>query len=211
MNDDENKNIIKPEFDVNATDKNGETPLHRAVWGTSATGDVGKIKELIAAGAPLEAKDNRGRTPLHEAVTEGYEEAMDVLVEAGADVNTQVHCLHEGELTENFGHTPLFTAVCFAPYLVQPLIEAGADVNKKCGQIQVTALHHAVSHIKLEAIQSLLGAGADVNAKSALGGTPLDGVRAHLKLCPWPELREIFEPIDPSLKEVVLNSPRREI
>jgi ankyrin repeat protein len=51
---------------VNEKDKNGVTPLHRAVRFRSPAA----VKELIARGADLNAVDSRTRsTPLHRAVT----------------------------------------------------------------------------------------------------------------------------------------------
>jgi uncharacterized protein len=51
---------------INETDKNGVTPLHRAVRFRSTAA----VKELIAQGADVNAVDKRTRsTPLHRAVT----------------------------------------------------------------------------------------------------------------------------------------------
>jgi tankyrase len=51
---------------VNETDKNGVTPLHRAVRFRSPAA----VKELIAQGADVNAVDKKSRsTPLHRAVT----------------------------------------------------------------------------------------------------------------------------------------------
>ena len=49
--------------DVNAKDKNGDTPLHHAAW----NGHKEIIELLIAKGADVNAKDTDNDTPLDEA------------------------------------------------------------------------------------------------------------------------------------------------
>ena len=53
-------------LDVNATNPNGDTPLHAAV---SGRGSPKIIRFLVERGARLEAKDKRGRTPLDLATS----------------------------------------------------------------------------------------------------------------------------------------------
>ena len=53
--------------DVNAKDKNGDTPLHHAAW----NGHKDIVELLIVNGADVNAKDNYKSTPLHFAAREG--------------------------------------------------------------------------------------------------------------------------------------------
>ncbi|WP_417746187.1 ankyrin repeat domain-containing protein [Rosistilla oblonga] len=58
--------LIASGISVNETDKNGVTPLHRAVRFRS----LNAVELLIAAGADVNAADRRSQsTPLHRAVT----------------------------------------------------------------------------------------------------------------------------------------------
>ncbi len=57
--------LIKAGANPNETDKNGVTPLHRAV----RFRNVAAVKELIRLGVPLDIQDRKSKsTPLHRAV-----------------------------------------------------------------------------------------------------------------------------------------------
>lgn len=58
------------------------SPLHKA----ATDGDVTRIDEYIAKGAPVNAKDAAGNTPLHYAYYHGHRSAVDRLIAYGADV-----------------------------------------------------------------------------------------------------------------------------
>ena len=102
--------LIQNSADVNAQDKNGNTPLHEAA--TSGLKEV--VELLIANGADVNAKDNWGGTPLHRAKTK---ELAELLIEKGADVNAK----------KKFGRTPLHGAATKG--IAELLIAKGADVD----------------------------------------------------------------------------------
>jgi ankyrin repeat protein len=72
--------------DVNAKDKYGGTPLHRAV-GNLVRKEI--VELLIANGADVNAKHDNGETPLHYAVTGDQKEIAELLIAADADVNAK--------------------------------------------------------------------------------------------------------------------------
>ena len=52
-------------------------------------GQIGCLKELIAAGADINKEDNEGRTSLHSAANQGHIECVNELIAAGADMNKE--------------------------------------------------------------------------------------------------------------------------
>ena len=112
--------------EVNAKDKDGETPLHRVVEGAAlynAPEFLEVVKLLIDNGAEVNAENNDGETPLILAAQQDTRSAAEVeklLIDNGAEVNAK----------DKDGNTPLhFAAVFGAAELVKWLIDNGAEVN----------------------------------------------------------------------------------
>ena len=148
--------LIAGSADVNATDRDGETPLDTAIrrkhpeitdllrkhggktkkelnelLSATGEGDIKAVKQHLAAGADVNAKDHRKRTPL--------------LIAAFADRKE----------------------------IAELLIAEGANVNAK-GIIGGTVLHNTALNDQKEFAELLITKGADVNAKDNHGTTPLD-------------------------------------
>uniref|UniRef100_UPI00157B1CA2 ankyrin repeat domain-containing protein n=1 Tax=Wolbachia endosymbiont of Cardiocondyla obscurior TaxID=2687307 RepID=UPI00157B1CA2 len=102
-------------------------------------------------------------TLLHLAIERGNFEAVNYLLEKGADVNK----------ADRYERTPLNLAVQLGNLkIVNALVGRGADVNKanKCGN---TPLHLAIERGNFKAVNALVGRGADVNQTDGYGRTPL--------------------------------------
>ncbi len=128
---------------INARDREGSTPLHRAVeWG-----DVALAELLIAKGADINAKANGGWTPLHSAAWEGQREIAEVLIANGAAINAkETEC----------GRTPLHWAALMGhKEVVEVLIAKGADINAKDNG-GVTVLQAVILYSNHDAIAELL-------------------------------------------------------
>jgi ankyrin repeat protein len=87
--------LIAKGADVNATNKNGITPLMCTMMGRGDCKEVAEI--LIANGANINAKDCMGKAPLHIAVLNGQPDMVMLLLAKRADVNVRM----------NNGETPL--------------------------------------------------------------------------------------------------------
>ena len=217
--------LIDARADVEKKDSDGRTPLFRACM----IGYLYTVKVLVKAGAKLGVTDSNGvnclfaashgghtetvhylvdqvggqdaTTALHEAVDKNHADVVQVLIDAGADI----------EKKDSFGRTPLLVA-CRREFfsVVKVLVRAGADVGardrggmtclmivSKDGSIifmakivkmllcmpevgvdivddnHWTALHHAVARNRETLMQELIDVGADVEAKSELVCSPL--------------------------------------
>jgi uncharacterized protein len=145
--------------DVNATQTDGSTALHWAIY----RDDAALTARLIEAGADVSAVTREGITPLFMASLYGDEAVIQTLIDAGADVTVR----------GPNGETMLMLASRNGnPAAIHTLIEAGADVNAFETLRGTTALMWAVEQKNTDAVSVLIEAGADVSAMSARAGTP---------------------------------------
>ena len=99
---------------VDARDKYGTTPLHRAAyWGRTEA-----VEALLDAGAEADARTAVGMTPLHRAARGGQTEAVRALLDAGAEVDAR----------DKDGATPVHLAIgAGRTETAMALLDAGAD------------------------------------------------------------------------------------
>jgi len=79
------RELLRKGANVNARDKNGLTPLHRAA--DQGRTDIARI--LLEHGTDVNARDKNGLTPLHRAAFWEDAEVARLLLEHGADVNAR--------------------------------------------------------------------------------------------------------------------------
>jgi hypothetical protein len=150
--------------------------VDRARWLRGGCGDVGRVRWLLARGAPTELADAEGVTPCMYA---SYSDRVDViraLIAAGANVHaiattgiTSLNAAASAGRVEN----------------VRALLAAGADVNAAPGF--GTALIRAAVYGNVVVIGELLAAGADaVRGVNWQGLTARQVLAAHYPTLAWP-------------------------
>jgi ankyrin repeat protein len=162
--------LLEGGADVNARDKRGFTPLMRAVL----NGSVETVKTVMEFRPDLNAQttdpdpDTSGSTALMYAVAKDRKEVVDLLLDAGADIN-------ESDVT--VGSALTWAAYYDREELVADLLERGADPNV-VNNVGGTPLIVAATKGSTRIVQMLLDHGADPAAKSKDGKNALQWAQA---------------------------------
>ena len=141
-----------------ATDT-GETALLNAV----SNKHTEIVETLLKAGADVSIKNRFDFNALTTAVAASNQDLAALLLEHGANVETETSTL-----------TPLmFAASAGNVDMIRFLVKHGAKVNHGVKEGAQTALLSAIYGAKPDAVQALVELKADVNAKTKDGTTPL--------------------------------------
>jgi ankyrin repeat protein len=172
--------LLKRGANVNKLNLQGLAPLHVA----SRARDSAMIEFLLAHGADVNGRDADGWTAVMHAAFRNHVPSVKVLAKGGADL----------DVIAPGGFTPLSIAIEEGKFFaVNALLEAGAKVNAPAGADALTplmliasqplverrsaSLNQGLSSVDIGRI--LIAGGADVNARSAKGVTPLMVAAAH--------------------------------
>lgn len=145
--------------------------------------DIQRVRELIGQGADVNDRGSGEWTPaIH--YTEGNEEILRLLLEAGADPNS-----------------PDPTSTVLGAYslagkasAVALLLDHGAEIDAQDSLYGNTALHNAAQNGNLEVVELLVEWGADASIANQEGQTPYDAAAAGLTN---PERQAVMRYLEP--------------
>ena len=175
--------LLKRNANANLHNECGETPLMLAL-------DNMKIVKMLLNQSTVNAADKEGNSVLmlalnrlemlafkrlridvaqNAAETQHYNEVAQLLLDAGAEVNTQ----------NSYGDTPLMEAARYADIdTVEKIILKEADVNMQ-NNVGNTALIEAAVHNRFNIVNLLMRHEADINAQNKAGNTALIEAAQH--------------------------------
>ena len=137
----------------------------------AASGDNDGVRRELMRGVPVELRDKGDFTPLACAANSPSSsvELLQVLIEAGADVNAVV---------ENSEKAPVSLAACSGSVeKVQRLIDAGANINFVSPKGYTILIHVAYclhdSKNLVPMIEFLVGSGAETDCETEYGESPI--------------------------------------
>jgi ankyrin repeat protein len=140
-----------------------ETPLTQA----AVRNDVAALRQLLAEGHNAD-EGGDSWTALIWASRSGSVDAINLLLDAGADVNLP------GSTGDDWDATPLQHAILQRqPAVVRLLLDRGADLNRGAGPGGLTPLVLAAGDTDPAILKLLLAHGADPNVEDEHGATPL--------------------------------------
>ena len=166
------------------------TPLP-AISAAALAGDVEAIEAELQAGVQVDLPTASmgswvdGATPLMLAAYGGHIDAVEHLIDAGADLMA----------TDASGGTPLHWAVYTNWNGIPVLIDAGADVDAQ-DTYGRTPLMRAAVYGTVEHVTELIEAGADLHAVDNQGRTALDLVRQLA-----PRTRAIIQVLEAAMQD----------
>ena len=124
----------------------------------SEEGDTEGVRRILSSGlVNVDCEIGGHETPLIRASTMGHRDIVQLLLNAGADVNQEIR------YKKCMAKSPLMMAAFYNHKdVVKLLIDAGAETDK-ADNLGMTPLHRAVWQNGVEVVKLLLDNGADVN------------------------------------------------
>lgn len=154
--------LLSKNADIFASNTENNSPLRIALT------QGGEVQDWLITSQTLNASDGSGNSPLHYACEWKLDEAVSALIQKGANVNA---------VNAN-GESALFAAVkADSPSTINILVENGIITDTRSNltrdHLGNTPLHYAVKWNSLQAAQSVISLGFDVNSQNLSGKTAL--------------------------------------
>ena len=137
------------------------TCLHYA----AASNNTSRLTSMLQRGAGIDAGSLQGKTPIYEAAKRGMTEAVELLHNNGADINTR---------SNHPGFTPLHVAAEYNQHeTVEYLLGQNVDIDIQNSWQQTPLSQSSWRYADTEMIRLLLEHGADINTQDNNGYSPL--------------------------------------
>ena len=156
--------LVKCGANVDLQDKDGQTALDHALYGSDVSSDI--LSCLIGSGADVNARRNNRGTPLMIAAENGHINAVTTLVKCGANVDLQDE---DGQTALHYAMSSPEDSIC---EVLSCLIKNGADVNAHAFHNE-TPLMLASCRGPVDVVTFLIEHGADVKLQDKDGDTAL--------------------------------------
>jgi ankyrin repeat protein len=153
---------------INAQDKDGTTPLHRA----ARSGKERLVRLLISKGASVDKSDISDMSPLMMAAQNGHEEVAKGLTEGGANLDT----------TNKSGSALHFAVEHGHEVVVKLLVEGGAEVDMRInGETPLRLVFASNNEASEGVIRTLMDNGADISNSDYAFQTPPSAFQMRLE------------------------------
>lgn len=152
--------LLAKNADIFSANTNNNSPLRIALkYGST----VPTVRNWLITSKTISSTDGSGNTVLHYAAEWQYADAIEFLLEKGADISAK----------NANGETVLFSAAkSNNPDIIQKVVDGGADIYAR-DNLGSNAVHIAVRWDAVNSVQKLLDFGLDVNAQNNSGKSPL--------------------------------------
>ena len=156
------KQLVEDGAQIEATDKNGSTPLIQAAW----VGKTDVVKLLLDKDANILQTNNDGKSALDIAREKNHTEIVSLLEKVSGKsgkfgATTETKDIFDAVKAGNLGE-------------VKRHLAEGVDVNSQ-DKNKNTPLHFAVQKGFVEIVKFLLDNGTNIHARTDIGYTPLHG------------------------------------